>query len=118
MWPQTKGNGLEQFGFIFAKENVLSPSQTPFFFGTCLFPLNATLFARCVSFPFRAVYSANVVLMSGCFDANGGCAVGGARGLMSSKCSGVAERRLLLLTGDEAFAVERIGKGLADGGLN
>lgn len=26
-------------------------------FGTCLFCLNATLFARCVSFSFRAVYS-------------------------------------------------------------
>lgn len=71
-----------------------------------------------VSFSFRAVYSESqdVVLISGCFDANGGCAVGGACGLMSSKCSRVAERRLLLLTGDEAFAVGEIGGGLAHGG--
>jgi len=60
----------------------------------------------------------DVVLISGCFDANGGCAEGGARGLMSSKCSGVAERCLLLLTGDEAFAVEEIGGVLADWGLS
>lgn len=42
--------------------------------------------------------------------------LGGARGLTSSKCSGVAERCLLLLTGDEAFAVEELGEGLADRG--
>lgn len=39
--------------------------------------------------------------------------MGGARGLMSSKCS---KGCLLLLTGDEAFAVEELGGGSADGG--
>lgn len=59
----------------------------------------------------------DVVLISGLlfFYANGGCSVGGAHGLMSSKCSGVTERCLLRLTGDEAFVVEKIGEDLADG---
>lgn len=65
-------------------------------------------------FPSRTVYS-NVVLTSWCFDANGGCSEGGAPGsLMSSKCRSIAERCLLPLTGDEVFAVEEIGGGLAD----
>lgn len=41
MWLQTKGNGLEQFGLIFAKKIFPPSSQTPFF-GTCLFPLKMT----------------------------------------------------------------------------
>lgn len=60
----------------------------------------------------------DVVLISEGFDANGGCLVGGTGDLMSSKCSSVTERCLLLVTGDEAFAVEEFGEGLADGGLS
>lgn len=53
----------------------------------------------------------DVVLVSGCFDANGGCSVGGASCLMSSKCLAVAERCLVPLTGDEEW-----GGGLAEKG--
>lgn len=35
---------------------------------------------------------------------------------MSSKCSGVVERCLLLPTGDEGFEGEEIGQGLAGAG--
>lgn len=40
----------------------------------------------------------------------------GTSGLMSSKCSAVAERYTLPLTGDEALAVGENGGGLSDRG--
>lgn len=101
MWLQTKGNGLEQFGLIFAKKIFPPSSQTPFF-GTCLFPLKMT--PHCEPLFSSSLFTSrvnDVVLVSGCFDANGGCSVGGASCLMSSKCLAVAERCLVPLTGDE-----------------
>lgn len=112
MWLQTKGNILEQFGLIFAKENFLSRSQATFFCYLFIPSECNPFFAHCVFFPFKAVYSESQWCCVD-FDANGGCSVGGAHGLMSSKCS--AQRFLLLLTGDEAFVVEKIGGVLAEG---
>lgn len=39
--------------------------------------------------------------------------MGGPHHLMSSKCSGITVRCLLLVTGDEAFVAEKIGEDLA-----
>lgn len=38
--------------------------------------------------------------------------MGGPHHLMSSKCSGITVRCLLLVTGDEAFVAEKIGEDL------
>lgn len=82
------------------------------FFGTCLFPLKMT--PHCEPLFSSSLFTSrvnDVVLVSGCFDANGGCSVGGASCLMSSKCLAVAERCLVPLTGDEEW-----GGGLAEKG--
>lgn len=108
MWLQTKGNSLEQFRFIFAKENFLSPSQAPFFLYLFIPYECDPLHTVCPFPPGLFTLRVNrVVLISGCFDADGGCAVEGAHGLMRSKCSEVTKRCLLHLTGDEALWLRR-----------
>lgn len=55
--------------------------------------------------------ASDVMLVSGCFDAHGGCSLGGASCLMNSKCTAISERCVEPLTGDE----EHVG-GLVDRG--
>lgn len=84
MWLQTKG--LDQCGLRFWPRRIfiLHPrlcfSFFFFFFGTCLFRLNTILQTVCplASGLFTQLRVNYVVLISGCFDANGGCSVGGA----------------------------------------
>ena len=100
----------KQFGAVWVDFCQFSFS----FFSVPVYPFRMWPFCTlCVLLPLGCLLS-DVVLIWGCFDANGGCSVGGTRGLMSSKCSGIAERYLLLLTGDEAFVAEQIGwRGLS-----
>lgn len=113
----TSGNHLRACGcrqketvwksLIFAKENFLSPTQALFVLVPVYSLWTRPLFSRCVSFPFRAVYSAMSCWFRGVLMLMEDVRCGWSPwSLMSSKCWGVAERCLLLLTGDEVFAVE------------
>ena len=79
MWLQTKGNSLEKPDFCQGEFSFSVPGFLVF--STCLFPLNATPFFPLCVLSLQGCLLYHVVLISGCFDANGGCGVGGAREL-------------------------------------